>query len=237
MALSASDLARRSFLYRELAALGAAFEELNGYAAAMTCGAEADAEVAQARSLGLSDLSALKRAGYKGWSTADWLRERGAELGDDSNRAYPQADGTRIARLAPGEALLLGDLAGESPLIDRLADSWSMASAAGCYQVPREDVSCWLKISGEHAAAMFAKVCAVDLRPQSFDAQQIAQTNVARLNAILIRDDLGPVLAYDLLTDIASAVYLWRSLLDAMAEFDGKPVGLAALRDLAGAAV
>lgn len=237
MALAASDLARRSFLYRELDALGAAFEEVNGCAAAMTCGSEAGAEAAQARSLALCDLSALKRAGYKGWSTADWLREQGVELGDDSNRAYPQADGTRIARLSPGEALLLGDLAGESPLIDRLADSWSMESAAGCYRVPREDASCWLKITGEHAAAMFAKVCAVDLRPHNFDTNQIAQTNVARLNAIVIRDDLGPALAYDLLTDIASAVYLWHSLLDAMGEFDGKPVGLAALKDLAGATV
>lgn len=235
MALAASDLARRSFLYRELAALGAAFEELNGYATAMTCGADAEAEVAQARSLALCDLSALKRAGYKGWSTADWLREQAAEMGADSNRVYPQADGTRIARLSPGEALLLGNLAGESPLIDRLTDSWSMESAAGCYQVPREDASCWLKVTGEHAAAMFAKVCAVDLRPHKFDIAEIAQTNVARLNAIVIREDLGSVLAYDLLTDIASAVYLWRSLLDAMGEFDGKAVGLAALRDLAGA--
>jgi sarcosine oxidase subunit gamma len=57
---------------------------------------------------------------------------------------------------------------------------------------------------------------------------------VARLNAIVIRRDVGETLAYDLLTDIASAVYLWRALLDAMAEFDGAPVGLAAIRGLAG---
>ena len=38
--------------------------------------------------------------------------------------------------------------------------------------------------------------------------------------------------AFDLITDLASAVYLWGALLDAMAEHDGAPVGLAAIRSL-----
>ena len=49
MALAVTDHARRSFLYRELEKLGAAFEEVNGYAAAMTCGADAESEAVQAR--------------------------------------------------------------------------------------------------------------------------------------------------------------------------------------------
>ena len=81
---------------------------------------------------------------------------------------------------------------------------------------------------------MLAKVCAVDLRPQVFAANAIAQTNVARLNVIVIRGDLGPVPAFDLITDLASAVYLWGALLDAMAEYDGAPIGLAAIRALLG---
>ncbi len=234
MSLAPGDHLRRSFLYRELAALDALFDEVNGHAAAMTCGGDTAQEIARARSLGLCDLSALRRVGYKGWNTAAWLAAQGASMGAESNRAYAQADGTRIARLAPGEALLLGTLHGGGALIDQLGAAWSMAHADGCFQVPREDVSCWLSVSGEHAAAMFAKLCGVDLRPAKFPLHAIAQTSVARLNAIVIRRDVGETLAYDLLTDIASAVYLWRALLDAMAEFDGAPVGLAAIRGLAG---
>jgi sarcosine oxidase subunit gamma len=37
---------------------------------------------------------------------------------------------------------------------------------------------------------------------------------------------------FHLLADSASADYLWEALLDAMAEFGGAPVGLAALRSL-----
>ena len=49
----------------------------------------------------------------------------------------------------------------------------------------------------------------------------------------MIRDDLAAIPAYHLLCDSASAEYLWRVLLDAMAEFDGVPVGRDALLAIA----
>ena len=42
----------------------------------------------------------------------------------------------------------------------------------------------------------------------------------------------SPVALYHLLADCAAVEYLWDCLLDAMAEFDGQPVGLTALRAL-----
>ncbi|HJN59446.1 MAG TPA: sarcosine oxidase [Alphaproteobacteria bacterium] len=232
MVLSPDSRARRSFLYRELESAGAVFDELNGAAAAMSYGADAEAEAAQARSLGVCDLSALPRTGFKGWNMAAWLSAQGAELGEASNVVTPQSDGTRIARLAPGEALLLGDYHGHGALIEKADSAWSMQEADGCFQVPRAETNFWLALSGAHVPALFAKICAVDLRPESFAAHSVAQTNVARLNAIVIRADSAGVTQFDLLSDNASAVYLWRALADAMSEFGGKPVGLAALQDL-----
>ncbi|MGD9538572.1 MAG: sarcosine oxidase [Alphaproteobacteria bacterium] len=229
MAPAPADTLPRSFLYRELAGLGAAFEPVNGYACAMRFGAD---EAAQARSLALCDLSPLKRTGFKGWATAEWLSDQGVRLEAAPNRVYPQDDGARLARLSRGEFVVLGDLDLRSDLTGRLDGAWSIASADGCYRVPREDSSAWLKLTGEHAASMLAKVCGVDLRPKKFPDHAIAQTSLARMNAIIARGDLGATLAYDLLFDIASAVYLWRALLDAMAEFSGKPVGLEAVRAL-----
>ena len=231
MAIPAEE-PRRSPLYRALEAHGARFEPLGGFAVATDFGREATAEAAQAESLGLADLTPFPRIGFKGWNIAPWLAGNGAEMGEASNRAYPQADGTRIARLAPGEALVLADRGGAGPLIETLDQAWSMAEADGCFRVARDETSCWLLLTGTHAPSMLAKVCAVDLRPQAFTPDAIAQTNVARLNVIVIRGDLGPVPAYDLITDLASAVYLWGALLDAMAEYDGAPIGLAAIRAL-----
>ena len=80
---------------------------------------------------------------------------------------------------------------------------------------------------------MMAKMCGIDLRPHRFENLHIAQTSVARMNGILVRNDRGATYALDMVLDSASAVYMWECLTDAMAEFGGRPVGLEALRALA----
>ena len=223
---------RRSPLYHELAALGADFEELAGAACAVRCGADADAEAARARALGLCDLSVVPRRGFKGWAAIDWANKNGAAVGPENNRAFTQRDGTLAARLADGEILLLGDLSGRADVAAALMAAWSQTKPEGVYPVSREDANCWFAVTGAHAAAMFAKLCGVDLRPARFAAGAVAQTSVARLNAIVVRDDLGATPGYHLLTDFASARYMFSCLVDAMAEFDGAAVGVAALRRL-----
>ena len=123
---------------------------------------------------------------------------------------------------------MLGARDGSDPLPDKLDAAWNDKSGL-CFPVPRRDASFWFNITGEMATAMFAKICGVDLRPKSFANHMIAQTSVARSNAIIIRDDLGAVPAFHMLGDSASAGYMWMCLLDAMEEFGGKPVGLQAV--------
>jgi sarcosine oxidase subunit gamma len=70
-----------------------------------------------------------------------------------------------------------------------------------------------------------AKLCGMDLRPKRFPAGSIAQTSVARLNAIVIAQAGG----FYLLADSAAAEYFWACLTDAMAEFGGSTIGAACL--------
>jgi sarcosine oxidase subunit gamma len=219
---------RRSFHYRDLIAAGARFRRLGDGIVAADYGAD---DVTRARRLGLADLSPLPRAGFKGPRMAEWMAERGVPLGQDSNRAYPVGQGGLAARLAPAEVLVLGSLEQQDETAAALDRAWSY-SATGVWPVPRRDASFWFMVTGACAAPMFAKICGVDLRPKAFPNHQIAQTSVARLNAIVIRDDLGDVPAFHLLGDSASASYAWMCLLDAATEFAGAPVGLDALLDL-----
>ena len=94
------------------------------------------------------------------------------------------------------------------------------------------DSHAWFLLTGADSPAMFAKLCGVDVRPDKFAVGRIAQTSIARLNGIIIRDDKGGLPAYHLLADSASAEYLWGCLRDAMAEFGGAPIGLLAVRSL-----
>jgi hypothetical protein len=159
-ALKPTDLVRRSNLYRELDKLGAVYEELNGFACPMAFGA--DDETAAAGTLGISDLTALPRAGYKGWDMAGWAGAQGVNLGEP-NTATGQDDGTLACRLSGGELMLLAGLSGASPTIDRLAAAWTMAGAV-CFPVPRADTNLRFALTGAQVPAMMprcaASICA-----------------------------------------------------------------------------
>ncbi|HZF34282.1 MAG TPA: sarcosine oxidase [Candidatus Angelobacter sp.] len=236
--ISPTALARRSCIYRVLQQAGARFAPINDAAIAVDFGRPVDAEAEQARRMGIADLSVLPRTGFKGAGTVEWLTAQGLAIGPDSNRAYPQAGGELAARLAPTEIFLIDGLAGTGELVRRLNAAWSWGGEKPRtligYPMPRSESHAWFMITGKHAPAMFAKICGVDLRLHRFAVGTIAQTSIAKMSGILIRADLGDTAAFHLLADSASAEYLWACVLDAMAEFDGAPVGLSALRKLAG---
>ena len=234
MSIAPQDRLPRSPIYRQLVERGAEFAEVAGAACAMAYGDDPKAEARRARDLAICDLSALPRVGFKGREAQSWPTAQGLLISPDNNMSVIQDDGALVARLADSEVLILSDLACRSGLCARLAEAWSPDPDPGVYPVPRRDTNCWYMISGGHADALFAKLCAVDLRPHKFPVGAIAQTSLARLNGIVIRADLGDVLAYHLLTDSAAAGYMWMCLLDAMDEWGGGPVGLAALRALPG---
>lgn len=227
--LAPADLPRRSPLYRALAEAGAVFVSVGDGAIAESFGKE---DAVAARTLGLADLSPLPRAGWKGRDALAWLAGRGVSGLDTDNRAVLQADGLLALRLAPTEAVLLAPLDGDTAALDEIAAGWSIDTAGLCFPVPRRESSFRFAVTGGQGAAMFAKFCGVDLRPRAFPDLAIAQTSVARMNAVVCRRDRGGVLGYEILGDWASAEYLWACLLDAMQEFGGRPVGRAALRDL-----
>ena len=228
---------RRSFVYRALQAAGARFVTVNGGAVALDFGRPVERETAQARNLGLADLSVLPRTGFKGAGSVEWLTAQGLQIGSDSNKAYRQPCGALAARLAPTEVFLIDSLDGTGALIALVDKAWSWGSERPRrligYPMPRAESHFWFTVCGQFAPTMFAKICAIDLRLHRFREGAIAQTSVARMNAIVIRADLGKAPAFHILADGASAEYLWHCILDAMEEFDGAPAGLAALRRLA----
>ena len=228
-AISPTDTIRRSNLYRVSAGLGAQWVEVNGFACPANYG-NAQAEGPAAAQLGIADLTALPRAGYKGWDMAGWTGSQGIDL-PEPNQAKTQSDGALACRLSGGELLLISDDSAASTTIDKLADVWTMDGAV-CFPVPRSDTNARITITGASVPHMMAKMCGIDLRAHRFENHHIAQTSVARMNAILIRNDRGDTYALDMVLDSASIVYMWECLTDAMAEFDGRAVGLEAVRAL-----
>jgi sarcosine oxidase subunit gamma len=220
-----ADCLRRSFIYRNLEKEGANFTEVNGAAVAADFGTP-DAEATAVHRMAIADLSPLPRVGVKGRGALEWARNQGVAIPDLNNMARRQRDGALGARLADTELLVLDGLDGTGALPHRLESGLSTDAAAGTYPVNRQAASFWFLMCGMHGAGMFAKLCAVDLRPDKFPDGAVAQTSVARTSCIVIRSGLGDVPAWHLLGDSASAEYLWECLADAMGEFGGRPIGL-----------
>jgi sarcosine oxidase subunit gamma len=229
---------RRSFLYRKLAAAGANFGEVAGAAVALDFGDPAG-EAEAARRMGLADISPLPHTGFKGAGVVEWLTSQGVDVSEEPNWALRQEGGGLALRQAQAEVMILGGLSGAGGWPERLKEAWWREpvppQTPRGFPMPRDETHAWLLVTGEHAAAMFAKICAVDLRASHFPLGRVAQTSIARMNGVIVRDDRGGVPLYHLLADCTAVEYLWDCLLDAMAEFDGRPVGLSAVRGLAGA--
>jgi sarcosine oxidase subunit gamma len=231
-----SSQQRRSALYRRHLALGAQFE-LRGKALCIAQYAEQahQTEQQQARCLGLCDLSTMPRTGFKGSTAIDWLKTQSVVLPSAINTTAEQPSGSLCAQLSHQEVLLLSDLRCQSEDIARLSqpiDNLAEDSFQQTYELPRADSHCWLAITGSEAARMMAKLCAVDLHTDKFRNGCMAQTAVAKLNSIIIRQDLSDTLCFYLLCDATCVEYIWDCLLDAMNEFAGQAIGIDALLQL-----
>ena len=225
----AAQAQRRSMLHCWHREQGAEFAEFGGWLAVSHYGS-APAERLAANTAGLCDLSAMPRIGVTGSGATDWLRARGYRLPAAPNRAFRQAKGDTLVRLSDQEYLWLGtrmlsDIGSPFPIPD-----WADLPERRVYVLPRLDSHCCLGVTGNQAPELLSKVCAVDLRPQVFADGTAAQTSLVHTAAIIVRHDLRTQIAYLVLATSLAAQFVFEAILDATAEFNGKPVGLLALQ-------
>jgi len=173
----------------------------------------------------LVDLTALPRVGFRGTQSADYLQERGFSLPRTPNTAVIQADGSQVARLSQTEYLILGSLRDRGQRIADEEAQWQPGPMAN-YLLPRQDSHAWLQLSGVHAAEVMAKLCGVDLRSAAFAPGAVAQTSAARINVVVINLGDASHTVLQILCDRPSLEYFKGALLDAMAEFEGRALGI-----------
>ena len=232
-------LLRRSPLYRYHLEHQAEFVARSGSAVVDSYNGNLQREIERAESLAIIDLCGIPRIGFKGADTADWLRQQGVTMPTQPNSACQTEQGITVARLSQNEFLILDSVAepgakiAEAGLeIAQLETDWSMNLAQRTYLLPRADSHAWLALTGAFASQVLSKICAVDMRLHKFAQHSVAQTSVARSNAIVVRADQGSTPCFFVLADLSTAEFLWHGLLDAMDEFQGKPIGLNAFFSL-----
>lgn len=166
----------------------------------------------------LVDQTDLPRVGFRGNQSAEYLNARGFTLPDAPNRATAQADGSWVARLSQTEYLLLGSPQDQGQRIADEEARWELDHRAN-YLLPRQDSHACVLLSGDGIARVMAKLCGVDLSASAFKPGAVAQTSVARVNAIVIHSGSVDAPAFHILWDRASKDYFEGALWDAVAEF------------------
>ncbi|MEO0367902.1 MAG: sarcosine oxidase [Pseudomonadota bacterium] len=176
--------------------------------------------------LGIFDLSCCERIGFKGADTESWLKDQGVSLPSQPNMACKDGQFGTVLRLSQTEFWVLDNPA-KSSSISSLREASIQAEREGVrtYLLERNHSHSWFCLSGQELPEMMSKVCAVDLRDHKFGSWQIAQTSVARLNAVVVREAHSGLPIFHILSDTTAAEFMWSSLLDAMQEFDGAPIG------------
>lgn len=219
---------RRSQLYRWHENHDAAFIKRADATYVATYG-DSRNETAAAVRLGICDLSLLPRQGITGADSTGWLRVHGYAIPQRPNTAVKQTENDLLVRLSAEEFLCLRlSVLEDGPPTGQPA--WPVDGDGDAFPLPRADSHCLFAVTGDAAPAMFSKVCAVDLRSHKFANGCVAQTSVARINAIVIRHDLQQTQGFFVLTATSAAEYLWDCLLDAINEYEGQPVGIDALQ-------
>ena len=212
----------RNGLYRKIADA----EFVATAESAIAASFSADDSSAQSR-CALTDMTPVVRGGFRGKASADHLQALGLPIPEKPNQALTTDKGETVLRLSNTEYWLLGFLADFGQTV---ADVRSQAMpAADCYPLFCNDSHAWLTLSGEHCAAVMAKLCGVDMRAEVFPSGSIAQTSVARINAIVVSHSVGGKAVFSLLFDTGYHAYMWDVLLDASSEFGGVAAGVTAL--------
>lgn len=182
----------------------------------------------------VADLSPLFRLGFKGRGTLEAMKKRGIVLEPVPNRAYRQPDGSLCLVLGAGEVMLLGSIDGQEGRLGDFLNSWRIEDEERTYPLLRRDSHAWFRIQGSAAPMMLAKICGVDLRPQHFADLSIAQTSLAKLSAIIVREDGPNAPGYHVLADSSAALYVFECLLDAAGEFGGRVAGIESVQGARG---
>lgn len=123
--------------------------------------------------------------------------------------------GELVIGSGPDEWLLLAPAGTAPALLGRLPAS----DAEPCTVIDATHGRVVLRLTGEQAADLLSRVCAVDLGEATTPNGAAFRSSVARLACLVVRDDLGEVRSYLVCSDRSSGQYLFDALAESGAEF------------------
>jgi len=219
--LSTGATVATSPLAAAAAAAGATFEARDGWEVAVRFADPGVERLACEQTVGWADASHLRTWELQGTAAALDALDPLPALGD--GLAARDGDGAWWCRATPGRALVLGG-AGAPPVAgaQRGVHVLDVTAQLGA-----------LRIAGPLARELFARFCALDLRPHVAPPRAFRPGSVARTPGYVVCEAPD---RYLVLFGAAYGEYLWEVVADAGTYLGGRPVGIDAMDALAAAA-
>ena len=183
------------------------------------------------RGVGLVDLShlaklALNGPGLKQLTTGRYVLASSDLKGVVLGRGRGLYDGTWCAIFSPEEGMLFGDEVLKEKIVKELAEGRTghftvvdvSSVFAGC---------CFL---GPNSRALLRRLTELNVNPEEFPTLSVTHTPIRHVPAILLRNDLGQTLAYQLYFERAYAEYIWDAVFDSGKSLGVAPVGRLAVK-------
>ncbi|OUR80265.1 sarcosine oxidase subunit gamma [Marinomonas sp. 42_23_T18] len=165
----------------------------------------------------MQDATAFSRVGFRGQGVERFLAEQGLAVPSAPNQSVLSDTGLVVLRLSKTEFWILDTDNAQHELIAAL--ELASKGLSQVYRLYCQHSHAFFLIRGKEISNLFAKICGVDLSESAFAVTSIAQTSVARTNAIVVRQERNDEAFFLLLSDLASSQYLWDAIVDAATEF------------------
>ncbi len=174
---------------------------------------------ASASSIQFEDWTEVSRLGFRGPKAEAFLKAEQLPVPDQPNQALLDDSGIRVLRLSKSEFWLIDEAQQNTQRLYEMETRGLQQQEV--YRLYCQHSHGMFMCRGVDCGTMFAKVCGVDLTQGAFAVNQIAQTSVARVNAIVVNISENPEGAdrYLVLSDVSSSQHLWDAFGDAAEEF------------------
>lgn len=162
----------------------------------------------------LRDYTLNARFGVRGVNARSWLESKPIACPDQPNRIINHNESTLVMALSHREFWVLDN---EKAAGTQMPES--QALGPDIYPLFCQHSHAWLVLSGAFRADVMAKLCGVDLREADFPLGHVAQTQMARINAVIAHHTLSGQAVFSLFVDASLAQYAIETLEDAIWEF------------------
>lgn len=242
--------ARLSPLHAKHRMLGAQFADQAGWQLPEAYTSAENETAAVRERVGVADVSAAGKLIVKGDAAGELLAEAfgvaPASPGDVSPAALQDEAGqpvsqVYVAQLTADEFLVLAPPGAERSaaqcLKTQIRSSKPVLSPVEGSEIRNVTVVnqtsglAGLVVAGPDSRELLGKLCALPFDPANFPNHHVAQSSLAKVHTVILRNDLSDLPAFELYFDRPYAEYVWESVMDAGNEFGIMPFG-AAVREL-----